>query len=124
MPQLTRHPPIQRRLVNIVGRAHALNLLCRSHTLDAEGALAWGFVDVIAGRDDGSAEDVALVKLARPAVDNAGSAAALRVLKLQVANASRAANADEMMARESSLFASVWGSPAHTRALDRARKGP
>jgi enoyl-CoA hydratase/carnithine racemase len=97
------------RLVNLVGRRHALRILTGARLLRMGEAERFGLVDL---RADGSIVDAALSwlepvrRLPQPAV---------AALKQQVVAAARGEGAEVQAER----FAEVWRGPAHEQALAR-----
>ena len=102
------------RLVDLVGRAHALRLLALGTKVDADGAMALGLCDAVSDEGESAAAAAERVLL-RPALDHASSHDALRAIKTAVSAASAVPR--DVRAAEVNAVASVWGIGANARAI-------
>ena len=104
------------RLVQLVGRSRALELLLRAPRLDAERAKAVGLADEIAAPGEAAA-DAAMRLCVLPAIEQAAATETVRALKTAVAAHSRVGHGT---AAETRAFGAVFGSEANHRAVDAA----
>ena len=102
------------RLVDIVGRTKALQILAQARPIRADDALSLGLADLV--HDDPAEATSRFLEDFR-----AIPAASLRAVKQQIIVAT-APTADRRC--EADIFATVWSGPAHAAALDRlGRRG-
>lgn len=105
------------RLVRLVGRRRALQLLGAAVPLDAEGALEAGFVDLLC--EDGEELQHAAWRLLAPFLRH--TTEALRSIKLGVAAADDL-EWDRARDVETDAFRITWGSDANKHALQTAKE--
>lgn len=106
------------RLVQLVGRTHALDLLASSQILTAEQALSLGLANVLVTDD---AEDSITESKAWLLKKVQGSPEIVQSAKKVVLNGLEGVN-ERTMEREREIFRSVWQGPAHVQALQNRVK--
>ena len=102
------------RLVQLVGRRKALDLLSLGHTLTAEEALECGLIDHIIPET----EDPYQVTKEWLQQRTKQAAPVTRAIKEMVMNGSTKID-QHIMGKEQDLFSSVWSGPARRKALDK-----
>lgn len=106
------------RLLQLVGRKHALTCLGASASLDPSNALAMGLVDlIIEPEDDDESYSRAGVEFLRPFVGETQCASSVRGIKYTLAAAQ---DVDEMLKREQEVFFDRWFSAENVAAVDKA----
>lgn len=106
------------RLVRLVGRNRALELLGTAAPCDAATCLAMGLIDqVVDKRGD---MDTRVVQFLDPFVH--AHPAVLHAAKRVVAGAQDAASFEDAVAVEHAVFMEMWGGPANRAALEKAQK--
>lgn len=109
------------RLVRLVGRNRALELLGTAAPCDAAACLAMGLVDqVVDDQDDDGGMDKRVVQFLDPFVH--AHPAVLHAAKRVVAGAQDAASFEHAVAVEHEVFLEMWGGPANRAALEKAQK--
>lgn len=120
------------RLVPLVGRQRALQLLGTARSVDATQALAWGLVDEIVAvepqdKDQDNHEarttmlmEQALVQFLDPYVQHSHPSV-LHAAKRVVAGVDDAATYEEAAHVEHSVFCTMWGGPANRDAVLASR---
>ncbi|DAZ95485.1 TPA: hypothetical protein N0F65_001965 [Lagenidium giganteum] len=104
------------RLLKLVGRQHALRLLCTADKLTAAKAEGLGLVDGVFDKDQVTAE-TAITEFLSPF--NKVTPEVLHGAKLVITNADDV-SLDEVLDVERQIFRSLWGGPANLRALESA----
>ncbi|MCB9742996.1 MAG: enoyl-CoA hydratase/isomerase family protein [Alphaproteobacteria bacterium] len=103
------------RLVGLLGRRRALELLSTARRVSAARALDWGLVDRLS--DPGQAEAQAHALLA-PVLRSAP--ASVRAAK-RLVHAADTTPVAQALEQERAVFESLWGGPAQARALSKGR---
>ena len=101
------------RLIQLVGRSRAAEILLRGRTLSAQEALDIGLLHAVAGEG----EDVLALAVAWAADLVTLPAPALAAMK-QLIGAAQNLKEQDAAQLERRLFNQLWGQPAHRRALD------
>ena len=97
------------RLVRLLGRKKALELMISARVLPAVEAVAEGLADAIAG--DGEDAEEFILKMV------AGKAAAVMRAAKMISIVGAEEELDQALEVERALFAAVWGGDAHQRAM-------
>ncbi|TMW68525.1 hypothetical protein Poli38472_005993 [Pythium oligandrum] len=105
------------RLYKILGRQHALRLLCTAQKIKAADALSLGLADETFAYDGVKSADEAVVKFLQPfdSVTPEVSHGAKDVI-----TAADDVSLDEVLEFEHRIFKTLWGGPANLKALENA----
>lgn len=103
------------RLVQLLGRKKALDVLSSGHIFNAEEAMECGLIDHIIPETE-DAYDAAMKWLQQHTKQ---SASVTRAIKEVVLNGSNRIN-QYTMSREIEIFSRLWGGPANREALDKS----
>ncbi|KAF1326412.1 Ethylmalonyl-coa decarboxylase, partial [Globisporangium splendens] len=106
------------RLCKLVGRQHALRLLCTAAKTSPEEALRLGLADLVFYADT-EAKDKLIHEFVSPF--DAIASEVLHGQKKVIASADDV-NLDELVDYEHSVFRSLWGGPANLQALDSFKR--
>ncbi|GAB6030920.1 enoyl CoA hydratase domain-containing protein 1 [Chamberlinius hualienensis] len=104
------------RLINIIGRASALDILTSCRRISAEEALRLGLADEVLSPSGSISLDEAKEWLLKR---TQGEPEVVRAMKTMVAKTSGAKSFDEAMKLERDVFVDVWGGPAQLAALKK-----
>lgn len=110
------------RLIKLVGRQRALQLLGTAQPISAVQAFEMCLVDTVVDSGNDSAMDETLVQFLKPFIHKDSSV--LHAAKRAVSGAHDAESFEAATKNEHDVFCSMWGGPANQAALKKASLAP
>lgn len=105
------------RLVQLVGPSNALDMMASGRRLNADQALKVGLIsDILTGCDESNSEDVTATAQKWLAPYVSASPEVVKAIK-GIVVAAKTLPIEDALRKECEIFSSVWGGPAHKKAM-------